>query len=249
MKPWQIVTETLKLLEKSAIPGVTTLELDKIAETEVIRLGGIPYNKGYHPKWAKDPYPNTICVNINDQIAHNIPSERVLKDGDVVSFDIGVTKDGLCGDAGFTMIVGDKSKAYGNAERLIRYAKRTLYVGIQQVKAGAVCGDISRAMEVYASQHGFLTSLRFSGHGIGEQMHMPPKIPCALILGYGDEILEEGQMICLEPFLTYKDRLGQQAPDGWGYSTSDGRNSAFFEHQLLVTKDGCEILTAHISKD
>ncbi len=247
MKPWQIVSLVLLELEKAAVPGASALDLNNLAEQKIIELGGIPYNKGYQPKWAKTPFPYSICVNINSEIAHGLPTaNKILKDGDVVSFDLGVKKDDLCGDAALTVIVGDQEKARGNAERLLRYTKRTLYRGIEMVKAGVTCREISHAMEYYASQMGYVTNLRMAGHGIGKEMHEYPRIPAAILEGMGDEVLVEGQMICLEPILTYRDRMGVYTADGWTLKTQDGRNSAIFEHQLLVTKDGCEILTDHI---
>lgn len=245
LKPWEIVSETLKYLVPLVRPGMTTKDLDKLAEEKVLELGGRPYNKGYHPTWAETPFPATICTCVNDQIAHGIPSDYILQDGDLLNIDIGVEKDGLCGDSGLSVPVGQLS---GRDERLLRYTKRTLYIGIDQVRAGTRVGDIGIAMDKYARQMGYVINFAFGGHGIGKRMHEEPRIPHCELPGFGDEILKEGQMICLEPMLTYKDPFGKSLPDGWCWVTGDGRKSAMFEHQLLVTKDGCEILTTHIER-
>ena len=245
IKPWEIVSETLKTVAAAVRPGVSTLELDAIAEKKILELGGTPYNKGYKPDWAETPFPGTLCTSVNDTIVHGIPSDYILNDGDIICLDVGVKKDGLCGDAALTVPVGEFSS---RDERLLRYAKNTLYVGIDEIKAGIKIKQISAAMEKYAKQMGFLPNLAFCGHSIGTEMHEEPLVPNYEIPGLGEDTLVAGQMICLEPMLSYKDNLGVIQEDGWTVKTKDGRKSAMFEHQILVKEDGYEILTTHITR-
>lgn len=244
MKPWEIVSATLKLVAQAVKPGVTTKELDEIAEKNVLALGGIPINKGYQPNFARVPFPATLCTSVNDEVVHGTPSDRVLLDGDILSLDLGVKKDGVCGDAAMTVPVGNISS---RNERLIRYAKHIVYEGIKHVKAGVQIKEISHAIEWYAKRMGFITNMRFGGHAIGVEMHEDPIIMNWSLEGMGEEKLVAGQMICIEPMITYKDKMGMLMPDGWTVKTEDGKNSAFFEHQLLVTDQGCEVLTDHFT--
>jgi methionyl aminopeptidase len=252
MKAWEIVTEVHKALREEAKEGVSLLGLNFIAEKIVAGHGGICYNKGYRgaPDWPeehrpKTPFPTGLVVNVNSVIVHGIPNEYKLKSGDVVGFDIGVKKDGLCGDAGFTMGIG---KIENKNARLIYYTRRALYEGIKHVKAGVNVKDIASAIERYVVTRGYVVNENFSGHGIGKEMHEPPFIPNYDSHALEDYFLKEGEMICLEPIVTFTSRKGVQAGE-WAWVTKDGKCSAFFEHQLLVTKDGCEILTKHIDEN
>lgn len=251
MTSWEIVSMVHKILKKTAKVGVNLLTLDKLAEKLVTEKGGTCVNKGYNGRkdWPDDkrpkhPFPNALVANVNSCIAHGYPTEYLLKDGDVVSFDIGVKKDGLCGDAGFTMGIGKISQK--NA-RLIWCAKQALYQGIKKVKAGENLKNVSRAIELYAIHRGYVVNERFAGHGIGKEMHQDPLIPNFDTEAAKDYYLKEGEMICLEPMLTFQDRWGMKANE-WAWVTRDGKPSVFFEHQLLVTKEGCKILTDHIDE-
>lgn len=245
MKAYDIVSKALLLLAENARPGITTKELNDMGEALIVSLGGECYNKDYHPAWAPTPFPTAFCICINDEIAHGIPSDRVLKLGDVVNFDVGVKYQGLCGDAALTVIVGGDTTDSGT-QRLLVNAKRTLYAGIQKVRAGVTVGEISDAMRLCATNAGYVTNIRMAGHAIGEEMHLPPQIAAVRDKTHADTVLTEGMMICLEPMLTRRDDFGEYTSDGWTLKTRDGRNSAMFEHQLLVTKEGCEILTTHL---
>jgi len=255
MKAHEIVTEVLKQVRELAVVGRSLKEIDQQAEQLVLMYGAKPYNKGYHPKWAKTPYPATLCIGVNDTIAHGIPTDYKLQNGDLVSFDVGVIIDGTCGDSGFTMGIGEISN---RDQRLLYYANNTLYAGIEKIKAGVTIREISKAMEMYAMVRGYVTNQNLSGHGIGKEMHMPPKIPAFtyendpmkdfMLEGAMDYKLKAGEVICLEPFLTYKDKSGYQTDDGWTVKTRDGKKSAFFEHMVEVTETGYTILTQHISK-
>lgn len=257
MKPEEIITAVLKEIVKLAEVGRSLKELDAQAEQLVLMYGAKPYNKGYHPKWAKEPYPATLCLGVNDVIAHGIPTDYKLQNGDLLSIDLGIIIDGKCGDSGLTIGIGELSN---KDARLLYYAKNTLYAGIEKVKAGVTIREVAKAMELYASLRGYVTNQNLSGHGIGREMHMPPKIPAftyindpvkdLLLEGAMDYKLKDGETICLEPFLTYKDKSGFVSQvDGWTVRTRDGKKSAFFEHMLRVTKNGCDVLTQHISKN
>ena len=248
MKAWEIVSDVLKLLKEKADVGVNLLELDKLAEQRVAELGGISINKGYQPPWAKTPFPATICTNVNDGVAHGIPYDYELQDGDLVSFDLGVKKDGLCGDAALTTWVG---KLADRDERLLRYAKRITQTGIAQVQAGATVNDVSSKMYWYAKKMGFVVNKIWGGHTIGVEMHENPMIPVMDFyfepdVPLGQERLKENQMICIEPLVTYRDIDGRTESDGWTVKTRDERKSAIFECQVRVMDGGCEILTPYV---
>ena len=247
MKSWDIVVEVLNNLRERATVGANCVKLDKLSERIIKDNGGLPYNKGYKPSWAKTPFPASVCFSVNSEIAHGLPtlldgSPKILKDGDIVNFDVGVVKDGICGDAAITVGVGDIGP---RNERLLYYAKKTLEAGVQKIKNGVTVGEISRELEVYASRRGFVLNKNLVGHGIGKEMHMPPKIFNFYDLDNpgNDIILKTGDMVCIEPQLTYKDKVGFLSENGWTILTRDGKNSAFFEYQVMVTPDGFNILT------
>lgn len=233
-------------------PGVTTNYLDLFAAKLVDQLGAKSYNLNYHPEWAKTPYPAVLCTSVNNEIAHGIPDEYALKDGDIVTLDIGILFNGVCGDCAITVPVGKVEEKH---EKLIRVARRAVYVGANQVKAGAPVSAIGRAIDEYVKQNKFVTTQIFSGHTIGEHMHQEPNIPnfyshdASYIKQFGGRKLVAGQVICIEPMVTLRDRGGQVAADGWTVLTRDGSFSAMFEHMILVKEDGYEILTDHFIKE
>ncbi len=245
LKPWEIVSDILKLCASRVKPGITTLELDEIAEKRLKELGGESCNKGYKPEYAKVPYPATICTSVNDVIVHGVPNNEPLRDGDIVNIDIGVKKDGLCGDASLTVGVGELSN---RNSRLIYYAKKVLEESIKLIKPGVEIREISRFIENYSKSRGFEPNIWYGGHGIGKEMHEAPFIHNIELPNIGKEQFEVGKMYCIEPIITFKggDKEGYIDKDGWSFRTRDGKNSAFFEHQVLITKNGCEILTTHI---
>jgi len=256
MKPEEVITKVLKEIVPLAVVGRSLKELDQQAEQLVALYGAKPYNKGYKPDWAPVPYPATLCLGVNDTVAHGIPTDYRLQNGDILNIDLGIIINDKCGDSGLTIGIGEISN---RDQRLLYYAKNTLYAGIDAVKEGATVKDVARAMEMYALPRGYVTNHNLSGHGIGNTMHMPPKIPAFTYLenAVNDYLLDNsmdykfkiGDRICLEPFLTYKDKAGYRTDDGWTIKTRDGKKSAFFEHMLEVTKDGCNILTQHISRN
>ena len=236
----EIVSEVLKLVSSHATVGTTTQELDQIAYDFVIKHKAQPYNKGYKPDWAPTPFPASLCTSVNQQICHGVPSNYKLKSGDLVNLDIGVYKDGQCGDAALSVGVGEISE---QDKELLDVALQTLYVGIKEVKAGVKVRDIGGKMNNYAESRHHVTNRILCGHGIGLDMHMKPDIP-NFYDANNQDVLQEGMVICIEPQVTKKDRKGQFVGD-WDYRTRK-KNSAFFEHMVRVEKNGYTILTTHI---
>lgn len=254
MKHYELISQILKYLSTMVKPGVTPMELESWAEETILSHKAVPFNKNYHPEWATKPYPNVLCISVNNVIAHGIPSNVPFRDGDIVNIDTALIKDGHCADAALTVGVGKISHADQN---LIRFTKRTIYAGIQKIKAGVTNWDIAEAMyHTAVYKYNYNVNLRFSGHGIGRSMHEAPKIPCfKLVANSQDEVhvpkmeLKAGQVVCLEPFLTRsKDLYGDVASDGWTCSTYDNKNVAMFEHMVLVTEKGHKVLTTHFDE-
>jgi methionyl aminopeptidase len=244
-KPWEIVTEVMKLLCENAKPGVNTLALTNIAEAKMREYGAVPANKNYFPKWALQPFPQAVCINVNEEIAHGIPNKKkILQDGDLVNFDFGVKIGGLAGDAAMTIPVG---KLSDRDDRLLRIAKRALYAGIDIVKPGVKLGEISEAIQKVAWKEHMAVNRTFSGHFIGKEMHEDPLILNYVLPGYAPNNVElrEGWTFCLEPMITWEDEIGRRTGNTWTWVTRDGRRTAMFEHMIRVTHDGYEILTKH----
>lgn len=259
MTAWEIVSDVLKLLAEKAVPGIDTLTLNNYAANRVSELGGACYNKWYKPKWAPEAFPAELCASVNDEIAHGIPNSNcILKSGDIVNFDIGVIKDGVCGDAALSVAVGEVDTM---KRKLLKQAKKALYAGIAQVKPGNTVRQMVRAIEDTARYKGFVVNRTFSGHCIGKKMHEEPLIVMNqnFYVNAHDreryEVWEKhldvkfvpGMRLCIEPMLTEGDKYGQIQPNGWTYKTTNGKPSAMFEHMLEVTDTGCKILTTHIS--
>ena len=222
-----------KLLEKNIRPGITTGELESIAKKFMEENGCISSTKGY------EGYPGYLCISINDEVVHGIPGKRKLKNGDIVKLDISMIYKGYHSDSAATYPVGHISK---EKEYLIEHTKKSLYEGIKQVKEGAKLGDIGHAIEQYAHEHHLSVVKELCGHGIGNELHEDPDV-----LNYGKAhtgmTLKAGMTIAIEPMLNYGERYVYMLDDDWTIRTEDGSPSAHFEHTVLVTKDGCEILT------
>lgn len=224
---------TRKYLKEIIKPGITTKEIDDLAGEFIINHGGIPSSKGY------EGYPGNICVSVNDEVVHGIGSERVLKNGDIVSIDIVVCLDGYHADAAETIAVGDvnKEKSY-----LIHHTELALYAGLKEIKNGVKLGCVSARIEDYAKKHKLGVVRELVGHGIGSEMHEEPDVP-----NYGKYntgiTLKTGMTIAVEPMLTAGKRYVRVKSDGWTIVTADHHPSAHFEHTVLVTDDGYEILT------
>lgn len=214
-------------------PGITTKELDKIAHDFIIKNGGIPSCLGY------DGFPASICVSLNEEVVHGIPKNQKLKNGDIVSIDFCVKKNGYDSDSARTYVVGTVSK---EIEELVKNTERALYVGLEVVKPGNRIGDISHAIEEFAHNQGLSVVEELVGHGIGTDMHEDPDVPNFGEKGKG-VLLKEGMTLAIEPMLNLGKKEVSMMPDDWTIVTDDGSYSAHFEHTIVVTKNGYEILT------
>ncbi|MEK7503021.1 MAG: type I methionyl aminopeptidase [Patescibacteria group bacterium] len=226
----------LSRVAKEAKPGVTTLRLDELAEKWILESGGKPSFKNYANSMGQENYPATLCVSINEEVVHGIPDERVLKMGDVVGLDIGMWYEGLCTDTALTVLVG------GGTNKLIDATKKSLEIGIGKVKVGARTGDIGFAIQNFLEKEGFGVVKELVGHGVGNAVHEDPEIPNWGSPGRGIELLEN-MIIAIEPMATEGSPKVKLLDDGWTWVTADGSRSAHFEHTLVVTKNGSEILT------
>lgn len=228
-----IVYETHKHIKPMIKPGVSLLELDAAAEKFILSKGAKPSFKGY------DGFPNATCISVNEEVVHGIPSKRKLKKGDIVSIDIGAEYKGYHGDSAWSYIVEDASD---DIKYLMEHTKNALFEGIKEVKPGNRIGDISYAIGKYAEEHHLGIVRELVGHGVGNHLHEDPNVPNYGIKGTGP-LLKEGMVIAIEPMLN----LGLEDividDNDWTISTLDGKPSAHFEHTVLVTKDGYQILT------
>ncbi len=230
-----------KAIEEAIRPGVSTWELDKIAENTMRANGAIPAEKGY-PSGVKGvpAFPGSICASINDEVIHGIPSKRaILKEGDIVSIDLVALKDGFNGDCARTYVVGKIDK---ETQRLIDVTKQAFFEGIKYAKKGNRLGDVCHAIGEYVEKNGFNVVKEFQGHGIGRQMHEDPGIPNYGKAGRGIR-LEPGMTLAIEPMVIYGGDGILELDDGWTIITEDGTNAAHYENTILITENEPEILT------
>ena len=237
----KVVALTYEKLEKEIKPGMTTYELDQIAEKTMRSLGAIPAEKGYDSGIRGVPkFPAYICVSINDEVIHGIPSKnRIIKNGDVVSIDTVALKDGFNGDAARTFIVGKSSK---EAQRLVEVTKQAFFEGIKFAKPGYRIGDISHAIGEYVRSQGYSVVKEFQGHGIGREMHEDPGIPNYGKAGRGMKI-EPGMTLAIEPMVIQGKPNILELDDGWTIITEDGSLAAHYENTILITEKEPKILT------
>ncbi len=232
-KAGKIVYDTHQYLKPFIKEGITTKELDRLAEDFIRSQDATPSFKGY------DGFPATICASINDEVVHGIPGNRKLENGDIISVDIGACYKGYHGDSAWTYIVGDVSD---NIKQLLIDTEKSLFVGLEQVKPGNRIGDIGHAIETYAHEHGLGVVLELCGHGVGTSVHEDPDVP-----NYGTPNtgvrLKPGMVIAIEPMLTLGSPDILLLDDDWTVITEDGSPSAHFEHTVVVTEDGYKILT------
>jgi methionyl aminopeptidase len=231
----RLVGEVLTELAAHVAPGVTTADLDALADKRIAAAGAVPAFKGYHG------YPATICASINEEVIHGIPSgRRVLNEGDIISIDVGAALDGYYGDSAITLPVGQVSE---EAAQLLRATEESLYKAIEQVRPGARVSDLGHAVQKHVEAFGFSVVREFVGHGIGQKMHEEPQVP-----NYGDPgrgpRLSEGMVLAIEPMVNAGRPAVKVLADGWTAVTRDGSLSAHFEHTVAVTADGPWILTA-----
>jgi len=228
-----MVAEVFEKLRGMIQPGITTKELDQVAEEYILLKGARPAFKGYRG------FPATLCISINDEVVHGIPGQRRLKEGDIVSLDVGVNYLGYFGDAAITFPVGEVDP---EAKRLLDVTEKALYIGIERAKVGNRLFDISYAIQSWVESHGFSVVRDFVGHGIGRELHEEPQIPNFGMPHQGPR-LGKGMVFALEPMVnegTYEVRV---LPDGWTVVTADGKRSAHFEHTIAITDNGAEILS------
>lgn len=226
----------LKAVREMIRPGVTTAELDAVAEEVIRKHGAIPTFKGYPGPY---PYPATICASVNEELVHGIPGKRKLQAGEIISIDCGSTFEGFVGDAAFTVGVGEISP---EARRLIEVTEQALYEGIRQMRAGKRVGDVSAAIQKYVESYGFHVTREYTGHGVGRQMHEGPQVPNYGIAGRG-MVLRPGMTIALEPMVLVGTDRTRVMPDQWTVVSGDGSLTAHYEHSVAVTEDEPLLLT------
>mgnify|MGYP000880604705 CR=1 FL=1 len=229
----KIVALTHKELQKHIQPGITTLELDKIAEEVILSYNAIPSFKGYNG------FPCSICASVNEEVVHGIPNSRVLKNGDIISIDIGAKYNGYHGDSAWSYPVGEISEA---TLKLLTVTEKSLYEGLNKAKPGNRLLDISHAIQTYVESNGYSIVEEYVGHGIGQNLHEDPPVP-----NYGQPnrgpLLKKGMTFAIEPMVNQGKRFVRTLPNNWTVVTADKKTSAHFEHTIVITSDGYEILT------
>jgi len=228
-----IVRDTLFMIEKNIKPGISTLELDKLAEEYICSVNAIPGFKGLYG------YPATLCISIDDEVVHGVPSDKILEEGSIVSVDVGAVYDGFYGDHAKTFPVGNIDN---KIQKLLDVTKKCLEIGISEAKPGNNIGDISYAIQVCAEENGFGVVKELVGHGIGEKLHEEPQIPNFGNKGSGPNI-EPGMCFAIEPMINLGSEDVYTKSDGWTVCTKDKKPSAHFEHTITVTDDGPRVLT------
>ena len=234
-----LIGRTLAELAKIIKPGVTTLELDKVAEEFIRDHGAIPTFKGF-PNPFGGPFPASICTSVNDVVVHGIPNNVPLKDGDIVSVDCGTKLNGFCGDSCYTFLVGEVSE---EVKQLCKVTKEALYLGIEQAVAGHRLGDIGYAVENHCTSHSYGVVREFVGHGVGRDMHEDPQVPNYGKRGTGT-MLKNGLCIAIEPMITMGSRQVFMDSDRWTIRTRDGKPAAHYEHSLAVRQGRAEVLSS-----
>jgi len=241
-KAGRLVRLVLDRLGEMIAPGITTKELDRQAETLCGRHGGRCLFKGVPGRGRAGPFPGAICASLNEQVVHGIPSDRAIRDGDIVSVDFGVELDGWCGDAAETYMVGHVSD---DIRRLVEVTRNALAMAVTMCGPGRKWSNIAAAMQEYVESEGFSVVREFVGHGIGSEMHEAPKVPNFLSpqLKRLDIDLEAGLVLAVEPMVNLGAPEVKCGPDGWTVVTCDSKASAHFEHTIAVTPDGVTVLT------
>lgn len=237
----KITAETHNMLEKNIKPGMSTYDLDKMAEDFIKSKGGIPAQKGYPSGVRGVPnFPSTLCISINDEVIHGIPSKkRIIQDGDIVSIDLVVLKNGFHGDAARTILVGNVSN---EARKLVEVTKQAFFEGIKFAKEGNRIGDVSFAINEYVRKFGYSVVREFQGHGIGREMHEDPGVPNYGKQGKGIR-LQRGMTIAVEPMVIEKSPDILELEDGWTIVTEDRSLSAHYENTILITEKEAKVLT------
>lgn len=232
-----IVAGVLSYIGKFLNPGITTLEIDELVEDYIRSNDGYPAFKGY--KVHKNVFPASACISINEQVVHGIPGSRKLAEGDIVSIDCGVKKNGYYGDGAKTFAIGEISPA---KKKLMKVTEESLYLGLDEASDGKYINDVSLAIQQHVEAAGFSVVRDLVGHGIGKQLHEEPPIPNYYHSGYKTKF-KEGMTVAIEPMVNYGTYKVKVLSDKWTYVTADGEPSAHFEHAVLITKGKPEILT------
>ena len=227
------VSRTLGIIASEIKPGVTTLYLDKLAETYIRDNGGIPLFKGMYG------FPNTLCMSLNESVVHGIPNDKPLEEGDIISVDCGVLKNGYCGDHAYTFAVGEVKP---EVQKLLDVTLECLYIGIEQFKTGNRIGDIGFAIQQHAEKNGYGVVRELCGHGLGQKLHEDPEVPNYGKRGDGPKI-KDGMVIAIEPMINMGTRNIKQLKDGWTILTADKKPSAHFEHDVALIDGKPEILS------
>ena len=231
----EIVADVLALCERMALPGAKLSELDSEAEALIRSRKAAPLFKGYHG------FPATICASVNEEVVHGIPGERTLKAGDILSIDCGARLDGYCGDAATTVAVGEISQ---DAQRVIDVTRTALSRAIAVLRPGVRVSEISRAVQLYAESQGCSVVRKYTGHGIGREMHEEPQVPNFVSRVMADPVLKAGTVIAIEPMVNLGRPEVKVLSNGWTVVTADKSLSAHFEHTVVITDDGPDVLTA-----
>lgn len=234
-----MVSKTLAIIAKEVKPGIQPIYLDKLAEEFILDNGGMPGFKGYGSK--KNPFPATLCISINEEVVHGVPTKKPLREGDIISVDCGVKKNGFYGDHAYTFAVGEITP---EIQKLITVTKESLYLGIEQMISGNRIGDISFAIQQHAEKNGFGVVRELVGHGLGKNLHEKPEVPNYGKRGDGPKI-KEGMVLAIEPMINLGSKNIKQLNDGWTIITSDGKPSAHFEHNVAIVDGKPEILSSY----
>lgn len=236
-----MVSRTLAVIAREIKPGVIPAKLDALAEQYIRDNGGVPAFKGYKGPRGVPDFPATLCISVNEAVVHGIPGNKPLVDGDIISVDCGVKKNGFFGDHAYTFAVGEVKP---EVLKLIEVTKESLYIGIQQMVSGNRIGDISYAIQQHAEKHGFGVVRELVGHGLGKNMHEEPEVPNYGKRGDGPKI-KEGMVLAIEPMINMGTKNIRQLNDGWTIITADGKPSAHFEHDVAVVDGKPEILSSY----
>lgn len=241
------VAGLLARLESACVPGATTQALENIAEVYIRHAGCEPLFLGQsNPQRGGIPFPACLCISVNEEVVHGIPSPRRLREGDLVSIDCGLKERGYCGDTAWTFAVGGQGKLPPDKRQLMDVALETLRMGVRECRPGRVWSEIGALLQNYVERAGFGVVREFVGHGIGKELHEPPQVP-----NYADSdtrkkmdfVLQPGMVFCIEPMVTMGNPATKVIRDGWTVVTKDGRPAAHFEHMVCVTAGGAEVLT------
>lgn len=238
----QLAFEVLAMMKQATRPGITTLELDTLAETEMSKHGAVGLSKNYPTYKPGEGFPGSTCISINDEVVHGIPGPRVIQEGDIVTLDLALGMDGYCADTAITVTVGSVPP---RTQKLLDVTHQTLELAIANIKPGRRWSDIARLMQHYVEQAGFSVVREFVGHGIGRSMHEDPKVPNFVTSQQmrGDFKLEVGMTLAVEPMVIQGRHRVEMRPDGWTVVSHDRSPSAHFEHTVAVTADGADVLT------